>query len=281
MMEQLKAVVELARPRNTVISFFGVLTGALLVSTSVDAAIILAAASAMLVLAGGNAINDYYDLDADRINRPKRPIPSGRITRKGALVVSTALFLAGIILGWFININCLLLAAANTIILVVYARHSKKALLTSNLMVSYLTASVFIYGALAVQPTENYNPLGAGLLGVLTASSFMMTLSREIIKDIEDVEGDRRMKAETLPIVMGETKALGTAATAGAAAMAISIMPFIMTAEAFNKAAYALFIIIANLIFISAYFQKPEKSQKLLVAGMAISLLAFLAGRLA
>ena len=280
-MKRIKAIIELARPRNTIISFFGALAGALLVSTAPEAGITLAAFSAMLVLAGGNAINDYYDLEADKINRPKRPIPSGSITRQGALAVSTILFITGVIMAGFINTYCLLLAAVNTIILVIYARHSKKALLTSNMIVSYLTASVFIYGALAIYSTASYNPAGLTLLEVLAASSFFMTLSREIIKDIEDVEGDHRMKASTLPIVMGEAKAREIAVISGAAAIAISIIPIILTTTGFNTTAYALFITPANLIFISAYFQKPSKSQKLLVAGMTISLLAFLAGRLA
>ena len=119
------------------------------------------------------------------------------------------------------------------------------------------------------------------MLAVLIGSSFFMTVSREIIKDIEDVKGDAKIRADTLPIRLGASGANKIAILAGLMAIAISMAPFLMPAAGFNKTAYALFIIPANLIFISSYFTNPSKSQKRIVAGMLVSLLAFMAGRLA
>jgi len=281
--EKAEAVLELTRPKNMVISFVGVFAGMLLVSetASVNHYVMLAAASAMLVLAGGNALNDYFDVEADKINRPARPIPSGRITKKRVKWLAALLFLAGLAAAYPINGYCLAMAAFNSLVLMAYARYSKKALLFSNIAIGYLTASVFVYGALTVYGSADYNQGNVGLLGVLVASSFLMTFSREVIKDIEDVKGDLKTGADTLPLRIGKEKSKSLAIAAGAAAVAVSFMPFVGGAAGFNKAAYALFIMPANLIFISSYFREPGRNQRLLVVGMTISLIAFLAGRLA
>ncbi|MFH1126193.1 MAG: UbiA family prenyltransferase [Candidatus Altiarchaeota archaeon] len=281
-MEKFNALLELVRPRNMVISFLGVIVGMLLVSTDItlDMRAIAAAASAMLILGGGNALNDYYDLDADKINRPKRPIPSGRITRGTAKLSSILLFLAGLLIALLINIYCLLLAALNSLVLAAYARYSKKAFLVSNLAVSYLSASVFIYGAISIYQTMRFNPLGLGTLAILIVSSFFMTLSREIIKDVEDVKGDKKIDGITLPTEVGIQKSREIAITVGVTSMVVSLIPIFIKISSFNRTAYALFITAANLIFILSYLKEPGKSQKLLVLGMATSLIAFLAGRL-
>lgn len=282
MEDKLKAVLKLVRPRNMAISFLGVVVGMLLVSntTAVEFKVFLAAVSAMLILGGGNALNDYYDVDADRVNRPQRPITSGMIKRENARLISILLFLAGISIAFFINHYCLLLAVINSGILAAYAKYSKKAFLVSNIAVSYLTASVFIYGGLSIYQTTQFNPLGVETLLVLLSSSFFMTFSREIIKDIEDVEGDSKIRAKTLPTKIGNSKSKNIAVLIGATAVLISLTPLLRETINFNKTAYALFITPANLIFISSYLTNPAKSQRHIVLGMLVSLLAFTAGRL-
>jgi len=279
---KIKAILELARPRNMAISFLGVLVGMLLASktSAINLNAISAAISAMLILGGGNALNDYYDYHADKINRPKRPIPSGRIRRESVKILSTILFLAGIAIALFINPYCLMLAIVNSIILIAYAKYSKKAYLISNIGVSYLSASVFIYGALSIYQTNLFNPTWLQILAILVASSFFMTLSREIIKDMEDVKGDLKMHAITLPIKIGSQKARDIAVSTGLISIVISMLPLFRKTIGFNTTAYALFIIPANLIFISSYLKQPNKNQKFIVLGMTISLIAFLAGRI-
>ncbi|MBM3308823.1 MAG: hypothetical protein FJY77_01075 [Candidatus Altiarchaeales archaeon] len=282
MKNKIKTLLELARPRNMAISFLGVIVGMLLASktSAININAISAAISTMLILGGGNALNDYYDYHADKINRPKRPIPSGRIKRETVKQLSTLMFLAGILVALSINAYCLLLAIANSTILIAYAKYSKKAILLSNTAVSYLSASVFVYGALSIYQTNLFNPTWLGILATLIASSFFMTLSREIIKDMEDVKGDHKMHAITLPIKIGVHKAKNTAILSGLMSIAISLIPLFTKTTGFNTTAYALFIIPANLIFISSYFKTPSKSQKHIVLGMTISLIAFLTGRI-
>ncbi len=74
-----------------------------------------------LVTGAGNAINDYFDYEIDRINRPRRPIPSGRVNRKTALYFSILLFGTGIVLSYWLGPVCLLLAGFNSLLLFLYA----------------------------------------------------------------------------------------------------------------------------------------------------------------
>ncbi|MFN4133659.1 MAG: UbiA family prenyltransferase, partial [Candidatus Hadarchaeales archaeon] len=155
---------------------------------------VLAFLVAALVAAGGNVINDYADREIDRINRPERPIPAGRISPEKALDVARGLFIAGILLSLFLgNLYCFLLAAVNSIALIAYAGALKKRGILGNLMIGYLVGSTFLFGGLS---TSVYR-LGAVVpseLLVLVLMAGLSTVGRELIKAIEDVEGDRRCR---------------------------------------------------------------------------------------
>lgn len=280
--ESLKTVLDLIRVRNAVISFFGVYVGALvfLLESPMDTFQVLKAAiAAALILGGGNALNDYYDYRIDRINQPKRPIPSGRITRNGALILALAMYLFGLTVSYTINAYCLALAGANTLLLTVYARYGKRMLLTSNMTISYLVASVFIFGALsAYTPAWQLNPGGVKLTLVLTVCSFLINLSREIIKDIEDVEGDRKAKSLTLPIKYGEGNAKNLAIASALATCVISLTPIASPTPGFNGPVYGAVIVLTDLVLLSSFGKPPKAGQKRLVTGMTLALIAFLLG---
>jgi len=280
--DNLLTFFELVRVRNALIAFLGVFIGALLSPYPACALAILAAGlSAALILAGGNAINDYFDVNIDRVNKPKRPIPSGRISSTAAVAIALILFLAGIILATAINKYCLAIAILNTIILILYAKYSKRILLIANLTVSYLVASIFIYGTAVTITTQGADAAQLLLTIILAACAFLMTLSREIIKDIEDIEGDKTEGASTLPIVFGAKKAKMIAITAGAIAIAISSIPAIVKTGAFNSHVYTLVIALADIRFLTAFTMPPNKSQKTIVVGMILSLLAFMLAKIA
>ncbi|HHQ45229.1 MAG TPA: hypothetical protein ENN13_03725, partial [Candidatus Altiarchaeales archaeon] len=94
----------LTRPRNMLMAFIGVFTGAVLYTQDYNLLMLFAAAlSASLILAGGNGMNDYFDFEIDRVNKPERPIPSGRITRSDAMMLSIVFFLSGLGLAKAVN----------------------------------------------------------------------------------------------------------------------------------------------------------------------------------
>jgi geranylgeranylglycerol-phosphate geranylgeranyltransferase len=283
----LKTVLDLIRLRNAFISFFGVYIGAMVFSLGMPihfSHVLRAAISAALVLGAGNALNDYFDLEIDRVNRPKRPIPSGRITRSDAFMLAMAFFLIGLGLAKSINKYCLAIALINTVMLILYAKYGKKLLLLSNLSISYLVASVFVYGAAAVySPLMWLNPEAIKLTAILTVCAFLINLSREIVKDIEDIDGDSRAYSMTLPIKYGADNAKKVAFLSAMLTVAVSLVPVMMWAMGFNfigfnEAIYALFIVLTDLIIVASFTTPPTINQRLLVSSMALALLAFLLG---
>jgi len=162
--------------------------------------VLLLACIVFLITSAGNVINDYYDIEIDRINRPQRPLPSGEVGIKAALVLAIVLFASGIILAIFTNILCLAIAIFNSAILVGYAAWLKKTTLLGNIAVSYVSGSIFLFGGA-------FSGI-AGLIQVspVTLITFLAMLSRELFKDAEDVEGDSASGASTLPIRIGVKK---------------------------------------------------------------------------
>ncbi|MFH1054691.1 MAG: UbiA family prenyltransferase [Candidatus Altiarchaeota archaeon] len=278
----LKTLLDLIRMRNAAISFLGVYVGALvfLLKPSMPLLEVLkAAVSTSLILGAGNTLNDYFDFEIDRVNRPKRPIPSGRISRRWALIVSVVLFLVG--LGFALGINdlCFDIALFNSALLVMYAAYGKRMLLASNIMISYLVASVFLYGAAAVHsPTVSFDPAGAKLVVILALCAFFVNFSREIVKDIEDVEGDMKKNSLTLPIRYGEKNARLLAFTSAVFAVLISLTPVLSQTHSFNRLAYTALLIPTDIMILFSFTTCPATNQKLLVLSMTLALLSFLLG---
>jgi geranylgeranylglycerol-phosphate geranylgeranyltransferase len=224
-----------------------------------------------LITGAGNAINDYYDREIDAINRPKRPIPSGRILPGAAFRYSLALFAIGCILAGLVNQICLLVAAFNSALLFFYARNLKATPLFGNVSVAFLTGSTFLFGGAAAG--------AAGLVAnqVPFGLSFLASMSREIAKDIEDMAGDRLGGARTLPILAGERPSAALAGLFGLAAVALSFFaPF--------GRVYLAIVAVADLFLLLSVLKVVKGdaagSQKAIKRGMAVALMAFLAAAL-
>ncbi|ASJ10425.1 prenyltransferase [Thermococcus sp. P6] len=198
---ELRAFVEITRPHNCLLAgIVGLLGSVVAVGHFPDpVTALLVFLVVTLGCGGGNTINDYFDYEIDRINRPERPIPRGAIERRTARHYSLFLFGTGLLLAGFINLPSFLLAALAYVMMVVYAWKLKPLPLLGNLVVAALTAATPLYGALAVGRI--------GLAGYLAICAFLVNVAREIIKDVEDVEGDLIKGARTLPIVWGKKKA--------------------------------------------------------------------------
>ena len=206
-MKTVFAYLELARPLNGIIAFISAWLGAVFASQGstenlLDTRVLLVSVSALLLLSAGNAINDYCDYNIDRINRPQRPLPSGRIQRPHALIFAIVLIVTGIWLGVLINRNATGIAILVSVALVGYAFWLKGTPFVGNLIVSGLTGLTFISGGVAINSVQ-------GTL-VPAIFAFLFTAAREIIKDIEDIEGDLKNSVKTLAI-LNPRLAVGTA----------------------------------------------------------------------
>lgn len=214
------AVFRLVRPHNLLIGAGSILIGAVVTGGSVEplGKVVLACLSGALVMAGANAINDVYDVEIDRINRPERPLPSGLLASATARTVAIFFFVAGVFFSIFIASISIYVAVFTTVLLWLYSARLKRTILWGNLTVSLITGLAFIYGALAVgRWREALIPAGF---------AFLFHLGREIIKDVEDLPGDRELGAVTLPVRFGRRVALRVAVVAFVLLLIATYLPY-------------------------------------------------------
>ncbi len=286
--------MELLRPRNCLLAGLAVLIGVYVAGRvasregfyweaidQIRAA--LAFAAATLITGAGNAINDYFDRKIDRVNRPERPIPSGRVKASDALSLSQALFIIGIALTIYLNVACLLLAGLNALVLALYAAGLKRRGLVGNIAIGYLVGSTFLFGGLAIQEIW-VDALPA--VGILAAMAALSTVGRELIKDVEDMRGDRASGLSTFPLQHGTRKAAVAAAIFVGAAVVLAPLPYLL--GMFGK--YYLWVVTLSIIAFLWSTTLILRSQGRRAASnasvgckiaMGLGLLAFLAGAVA
>ena len=182
--------------------------------------------STVLIAAAGYIINDYFDTKTDRINKPDKVVIGKIIQRRAAIILHISLSLVGLIIAIYLayyagNIKLALLQFFSIVALWFYSTHLKKQLLAGNILIALLAALVpittgmfeFASGAITnLQILNNSAPemgsyvlkKGAFIVIGYAAFAFLSNLFREIIKDIEDIEGDVADGCRTLPIVIGE-----------------------------------------------------------------------------
>jgi len=140
------------------------------------------------LVAFANAHNDIVDFEIDKINRPTRPLPSGKISLKSANIAIYILFFLTMLFSLLAGFKYAIVFFAAVLLCLAYNRFLKSLPLVGNFTVALLTTlPVFI-------------PLK---LSILAFFAFILTFSREIIKDIEDMEGDKSQNLKTLPLLVG------------------------------------------------------------------------------
>ena len=215
------AYVELLRPINGLIAFVSVFLGAVFASGSFTSSTLIVAVSAFLVLSAGNAINDFCDYRIDVINKPLRPIPAGCIQRQHALVFSLILLLIGLLLGVLTgSMYAIIIVFIVSITLFFYAIWLKKTPLIGNIVIGILTGVTFVAGGVTVRSIKETI--------VPATFAFLFTTAREIIKDIEDIEGDVAQGAGTIAVRWGEHVAVVIASAFMLTLIFFSFIPYLL-----------------------------------------------------
>ncbi len=268
-----RGFLELTRPGNAVAAGVLTFTGAFVAGASVaDAGAVAAAVLATMFATGaGNAVNDYFDREIDAVNRPDRPIPRGAVSAREALWFSGVLFAGAVAATVVLPVTAIAIAVFNLLLLLAYTKLFKGLPGVGNLVVGFLTGSTFLFGGAAVGA-----PLGAWVLFVLAG---IATLTREIVKDVEDVAGDREEGLNTLPIAIGERRALWVGTVAMVVAVVASAVPYL---NGTFGAVYLVFVVPADAVMLRATaraFSAPAPAQKHLKAGMLVAVVGFIAGR--
>lgn len=165
---------------------------------------ILAAMAVFLITGAGNTLNDFFDYKIDSKNKSHRPIPNKLVTRQEALTLSLLLFISGLVASYYVNSNVFMIAIVAALSLIAYNSNGRYLGFSGDILISFLSSLVFILGAFVA---SSKLPFIIILVAIL---AFTINLSREILKDIEDYEGDKGYKL-TLPHKIGREKAASVA----------------------------------------------------------------------
>ena len=213
------AYLRLTRPANLIIVGVSVAVGAAVGGLDSPEKALLAVVAGMLVAGGGNAINDYFDREIDRVNKPGRPLPLASTTPTAALVLGLGLLAGGWGASAWLGVRAFVLVSVWLVLLTAYSARLKRMGAVGNLTVSAVSASAFLLGGLVAQaPALSLIPAGF---------AFLFHLGREIIKDTQDLPGDAGAGVRSLAFRYGKNRALRMAAVVFVLLIVATPVPFL------------------------------------------------------
>jgi len=268
--------IALTRPGNAILTSIAVIAGAFIAKGPEDilnfqTEIAICCVSAMMLVGGGNALNDYNDRESDKKNHPERPIPSGKISAENALTFAQILIGLGLVILIFTLDNKMpfVIALLGVITLIAYENGLKAAGIAGNIAVGLMSGAVFLYAGMAVNdPGPTIWMFGLAILA---------TITREIVKDIQDLEGDK--DRFTLPTRIGIGASLNLATLILLVAIGLS---YTAMGQFENMAwnAYVGGITLANGTMLFGIYNANQEDyfmgQKNIKQGMGIAMLAFI-----
>jgi geranylgeranylglycerol-phosphate geranylgeranyltransferase len=200
--------------------------------------VLFAMFSAACIAGAGYAMNDVFDFHIDKINKPNRILPQEKITLKSAYHYALFLFVLGVTLSFFTGkIANVGIAVFNSILLFYYAKIYKMKFISGNIIVSFTSASTFLYGGIT-----NKNVKNALLVAVF---AFLYTFAREIVKDLEDKPADEQYQASTMPIKLGISATVIVLFFMALCILLYSV--WLLGKEYFSLNTFAMFILFVNI----------------------------------
>lgn len=223
---------------------------------------ILLCLSSVLIAAAGYVINDYFDLNIDEINKPDKLVVDKIIARRSTIILHLLLSVAGIAIGLYLDLKTpvLFLSVANTacvLLLFFYSISLKRKLLAGNVLISLLTAWVVIVITFCeARQLMHLSPFTTARVMRFTflysGFAFVISLIREVVKDMEDMEGDRRYGCTTMPIVWGlnAAKIFVSVWLVVLIAVLLIVQFYVLQFHWWLSAVYCILLIIVPLIYV-------------------------------
>lgn len=271
--------IKLIRPLNCLFTAIVVIVGGLLSINNlrIESDLLLASFAAFLVAGSGNVINDIFDFNIDKIVHPERPIANGLINKINALKFYLVLSITAIFLSLFISIKIFFIVVISIIVLYLYSSHLKKIPLLGNTIVAFMTSLAFLFGGFVVENVY------ATIIPAVFA--FMINLIRELVKDMEDIEGDLKNDIITFPAKFGIQKTRLITLFISVALIVFTIYPFL--SQIYSIEYFLIVMIIVNPLLVYAmkkFSFAKEKSElhtvsTLLKISMLFGLIAIYLGR--
>ena len=276
-----RGAVDLVRPANCAMIGFAVVVGAFVSKppTIPTLQLVLGFFTGFFLCAYSMAVNDIYDLEVDRVNRPDRPIPSGRVTVRQASRLSLVMLVAGLACS-VLSLNPLAVAIAFTYAFIswVYSSRAKGTGLPGNLIVASSLAIPFIYGG-----AVSGGSIVGSLLLMMALTAFFAGVGREVVKSMADVEGDAKRHVGSL----ARTRGLGFASGVGALFFLLAVVSsWVPLFTGLVNQVYTYGVIIPDVIFVYLAVaivahhdpQNAYRVKRIALAGMTVGLLVFIGG---
>jgi 4-hydroxybenzoate polyprenyltransferase len=223
---------------------------------------VLMVLASVCIAGAGYIINDYFDVNIDQVNKSSKVIIGRFIKRRWAIVFHAVLSLAGLVLSMYVgyrlrNLFIPLFNFLAIFLLLIYSTTFKKKLLIGNILISLLTAWVILVITLAeyrfrLSPHDIVWQRLLKLSFIYAGFAFIISLIREVIKDMEDMEGDRRYGCTTMPIVWGlpVSKVFAGVWLVVLTAMVAAIQIYVIQLGWWLPALYSIALIVIPLIWV-------------------------------
>ena len=232
--------------------------------------------SMAFITSAGFALNDYFDRESDAIIKPKRPIPSGALSLKQVLAVSTILFATGLVFAYLLNWLSFVVLLIDSILLVIYSAFVKrKSGFAANVLVGLLVGTAFIYGEATVFQTIS-------LVALSLYPICFGTIGGNILRDVLSFEGDSKIGYPTLPQAIGNKGSVGIAAYFFIVTAILAPLPFFFQ---FFSIYYLSLITIWGIILIyssirlvtsSPTIENVRKYERLITMSMMLLILSLI-----
>jgi len=280
-MSKIGGYARLTRPVNCVMMGIAVIVGAALANPSMQSSswpsLAFGFVTGFTLTAASMVINDYYDRQIDAINEPKRPIPSGLIKPKNALIFAAILSILGFATALLTNLYCFVTAIIAWIAFTAYTTIGKRSGLPGNFLVSLCVAIPFIYGSIAIVAEVKLNVL------LFASIAFLSNTGREVTKGIVDVKGDAAANVKTMAVRYGEKSAAIAAASFYVFAVLLSPIPWLLGLVSFWFIPLVLVtdigLVASSVMLLRDYTREnARKVKRNVLLWFITGLLAFIAG---
>lgn len=232
----------------------------------------------LCITAGGYIVNDIFDIKSDHINKPDKVYIGVSISPKKAWWLYASLTIAGIALGiWLSSMAAKLIYTlffvGATVFLLVYSWYLKRIALLGNSIIAVLVAIlpvlVFVFGNETHEESlhdttlvdlMNYITL-ITIISYYTVFSFLMTMIRELVKDMEDIDGDYHQNLLTLPIILGRNRTIWIVffLTIGLLAFMVYVVKSYLLHDVWTSSYLVLFVGLPLLYFITQLWKARVK----------------------
>ena len=212
---------KMIRPLNVLLSGLTVFICAYIIENTNYQLIIITSIVVMFFCAFGNIINDLFDVKTDKINNPKKYFSNLVLNQYTIILIAFSFLTVSLTLAhiyfpqksiWYLYLICALI--------IIYTPFLKGTPLIGNIIISFILSSVFIITELTL------HHLFSGLLFYPTILTFLLTLIRELAKDIDDLEGDKDSEINTFPVLFGITYSKNLLTILIISLIIISIYPY-------------------------------------------------------